>query len=541
MAKRLLYSDEARTAILKGVEKLSSMVKVTLGPKGRNVCIEKKFGPPQITKDGVTVAREIELEDSLENMGAEMVKEVAQRTADQCGDGTTTATLLAEAIYKLGLKSITAGANPMAVRRGIEKAVKATVTRLMSISRPVEGKEVANVARIASNNDKEIGDIIAEAMEKVGKDGVVAVEESKTTDTSLTVVEGMQFSSGWMSPYFINNPEKMEAVLNDAFILLYEKRIFGARELVPLLEKVLKANRSLLVIAEAVEGEALATAVLNKVKGGIRVCLVKAPLRGEWRKEFMADLAVLTGGQFITEDLGAKLENISMGDLGRAKIVRIDRDKTTIIEGAGTKEAVQARIQSLKDLMEKADSDYEREKLQDRLAKLSGGIAVINVGARTETEMKEKKDRIDDALHATKAAVDEGIVPGGGCAFIRAAAAIEDGQVEVEDADEEIGVYIVRRALTEPLKQIAINAGKNGETVLDNVLKMSEETEGYNAETDKYEDLIESGVIDPVKVSRTALENAASVASLMLTTEGLVAEIKKDEADTIQLQKPKYK
>ena len=355
----------------------------------------------------------------------------------------------------------------------------------------------------------------------------------------------MQFSSGWMSPYFINNPEKMEAVLDDAFILLYEKRILGARELVPLLEKVLKANRSLLVIAEAVEGEALATAVLNKVKGGIRVCLVKAPLRGEWRKDFMADLAVLTGGHFITEDLGAKLENISMADLGRAKTIRVDKEKTTIIEGAGKKEEVDARIQSLKDLMEKAETDYEREKLQDRLAKLSGGIAVINVGAKTETEMKEKKDRIDDALHATKAAVDEGIVPGGGCAFIRAAKALEDGgpeSFEVEDADEEIGVYIVRRALTEPLKQIAINAGKNGETVLDNVLKMSEETEGYNAETDTYEDLIESGVIDPVKVSRTALENAASVASLMLTTEGLISEIKErpDEGD-VQIKKKLYR
>lgn len=541
MAKQLLYSDEARTAILKGVEKLSAMVKVTLGPKGRNVCIEKKFGPPQITKDGVTVAREVELENSLENMGADMVKEVAQKTADQAGDGTTTATILAECIYKLGLKSITAGANPMSIKRGIDKAIRAVVIRLESMARPVEGNEVANVARIASNNDKEIGEIIAQAMGKVGKDGVVAVEESKTTETTLDVVEGMQFSSGWLSPYFITNPEKMESVLNDAFVLLYEKRIFGARELVPVLEKVLKVNKSLLVIAEAVEGEALATAVLNKVKGGIRLCVIKAPFYAERRKDFMNDLAILTGGKFITDDLGMKLENISLSDLGRAKSIRIDKDKTTIIEGAGKKEDVTARVESLKDQMGKADSDYDREKIQDRLARLSGGIAVINVGAKTETEMKEKKDRIDDALHATKAAVDEGIIPGGGSALIRAAKAIEDGQVETEDQDEEIGVYIVRRALTEPLKQIAINAGKNGETVIDNVLRMSEETEGYNAETDKYEDLIEAGVIDPVKVTRTALENAASVASLMLTTEGLISEIKEKDSEALQIKTPKYK
>lgn len=543
MAKRLLFSDEARNTILKGVEQISSMVKVTLGPKGRNVCIEKKFGPPQITKDGVTVAREVELEDPLQNMGADMVKEVAQRTADEAGDGTTTATILTEAIYKAGLKSITAGANPMALKRGIDKAVAAVVLRLMAIARPVDNKaEIQNVARIASNNDAEIGMIISDAMDKVGKDGVVTVEESKTAETTLTLVEGMQFTSGWSSPYFINKPEKGECILNDCLVLLCGRRLFSAREIIPLLEKVNKANKSLLVIAETIDGEAMATLVVNKVKGGMRVCSAKPPLYADRRRDFMGDIAIMTGGEHITEEMGTKMENVVLGMLGHAKTVRVTKDDVTIVEGAGKREAVDARANIIKESLLAATTDYDREKLQDRLARLTGGIAVINVGAKTETEMKEKKDRIDDALHATKAAIDEGIVPGGGCALLRAGLAIDDGFTKDMEQDEQIGVYIVRRALMQPLEQIAENAGKNGETVVGEVLKMSEETDGYDAETDRYIDLVKEGIIDPVKVTRAALQNAASIAGLMLTTEGLISDIREeDPEDRKRVKVPQFR
>ncbi len=534
MAKQIVHGEESRQAILRGVNLLADAVKVTLGPKGRNVVIEKKFGSPTITKDGVTVAKEIELKDGLENMGAQMVREVASKTSDVAGDGTTTATVLAQAIFREGVKTVAAGANPMALKRGIEKAIaviagvidKKTGERgrgeLDKFSKPVTGEMIAQVGTISANNDETIGHIIAEAMKKVGKDGVITVEESKTLETQLEVVEGMQFDRGYLSPYFVTDPERMEVALENAYILINEKKISSMKDLLPLLEQIAKSGKPLVIIAEDVEGEALATLVVNKLRGTLQVAAVKAPGFGDRRKAMLQDIATLTGGKAITEDLGIKLENVQMSDLGQAKKVTIDKDNTTIVEGKGKHSEIEGRVKEIRSQIDKTTSDYDREKLQERLAKLVGGVAVIKVGAATETEMKEKKARVEDAMHATRAAVEEGIVPGGGVALARTVKALDNLKV---DEDEQIGVNIVKRAITEPLRMIAINAGEEGAIVLAKVLESKDPNYGYNAFSNEYEDLVKAGVLDPTKVVRTALQNAGSIASLMLTTEALVAEI----------------
>jgi chaperonin GroEL len=527
MAKQLLFSEEARRAILHGVDQLANAVKVTLGPKGRNVVLEKKFGSPTVTKDGVSVAKEIELEDPYENMGAQMVKEVASKTSDVAGDGTTTATILAQAIFREGLKNVTAGANPMALKRGIDKAVEAIVAELDRVAKPIgkDKKEIAQIASIAANSDTTIGDHIAEAMDKVGKDGVITVEEAKTTATTLDVVEGMQFDQGYLSPYFVTDTERMEVVLEEPFILINEKKISSVKDMLPILEAASKAGKPLIIIAEEVDGEALATLVVNKIRGTLAVCAVKAPGCGDRRKAMLEDIAILTGGKAITEDLGIKLENVTLKDLGRAKRVTVDKEKSTIIEGAGKSADITSRIGQIKKQIEDTDSDYDKEKLQERLAKLAGGVAVIHVGAATETEMKEKKARVEDALHATRAAVEEGIVPGGGVALLRAGNALDDLKLK---GDEKIGAEIIRRALEEPLRQLAFNAGEEGSVVVQRV--MSEKGNiGYNAETGQFENLVEAGVIDPKKVTRSALQNAASVSGLLLTTETLITDLPEEE------------
>ncbi|MDD5476971.1 MAG: chaperonin GroEL [Candidatus Omnitrophica bacterium] len=521
MAKQLLYSDDARRKILSGVEQLAAAVKVTLGPKGRNVVIDKKFGSPTITKDGVTVAKEIDLEDAFENMGAQMVKEVAEKTSDIAGDGTTTATVLAESIYREGLKNVTAGSNPMALKRGIEKAVTKIVEELGKLSTPIKDKkEIAQVASIAANSDTNIGELIAEAMDKVGKDGVITVEEAKSTATTLDVVEGMQFDQGYLSPYFVTDAERMEVLLEDAYILIYEKKISSIKDILPLLEKIARVGKPLLIIAEEVDGEALATLVVNKIRGTFVACAVKAPGYGDRRKAMLEDIAILTGGKALTEDLGIKLENVDIEDLGRAKKVKIDKENSTIVEGAGKNQAINARISQIKKQIEDTDSDYDKEKLQERLAKLAGGVAVINVGAATETEMKEKKARVEDALHATRAATQEGIVPGGGVALIRTIAALDKLKLE---GDEKIGANIVKRAIEEPLRQIAQNAGLEGSVVVQRI-KEEKTNIGYDVSQDAYVDMIEAGVIDPTKVTRSALQNASSIAALLLTTETLIVD-----------------
>jgi chaperonin GroEL len=522
-AKELTFSVDARSALKKGVDKLAEAVKVTLGPKGRNVVIDRKFGSPLITKDGVTVAKEVELEDAIENMGAQMVKEVATKTSDLAGDGTTTATVLAQAIFREGLKNVTAGANPMSLKRGIDKAVEQVIGELKSMSVETAGKkEIAQVGTISANSDEEIGNLIADAMEKVGKDGVITVEEAKGLETTLETVDGMQFDRGYLSPYFITDPDRMETVLEDALILIHDKKISSMKDLLPVLEKVAQMGRPLLIIAEDVEGEALATLVVNKLRGTLKIAAVKAPGFGDRRKAMLQDISVLTGGQVISEEVGFKLENAVLSDLGRAKRVVIDKDNTTIVDGAGEGEAIQGRIKEIRAAIDKSTSDYDREKLQERLAKLAGGVAVINVGAATETEMKEKKARVEDALHATRAAVEEGIVPGGGVALLRAQAALKD--FRLEDTDENIGVRIVERSLEEPIRQISQNAGVEGSIVVAKVRENDNRNFGYNARTDEYEDLVQSGVIDPTKVTRTALQNAASIAGLLLTTETVVVE-----------------
>ena len=521
MAKQLLYSEEARRKILSGVEQLAAAVKVTLGPKGRNVVIDKKFGSPTITKDGVTVAKEIDLEDPFENMGAQMVKEVAEKTSDIAGDGTTTATILAEAIFREGLKNVTAGANPMALKRGIEKAVEKVIEELGKLSTPIKDKkEVAQVASIAANSDTAIGELIAEAMDKVGKDGVITVEEAKSTATTLDVVEGMQFDQGYLSPYFVTDAERMEVLLEEPYILIYEKKIASVKDILPLLEKIARTGKPLLIVAEEVEGEALATLVVNKIRGTFVACAVKAPGYGDRRKAMLDDIAVLTAGKAITEDLGLKLENIDIEDLGRAKRVKVDKENTTIVEGAGKSQAINARIAQLKKQIDDTDSDYDKEKLQERLAKLAGGVAVINVGAATETEMKEKKARVEDALHATRAASQEGIVPGGGVALVRTLAALDKLKLE---GDEKIGVTIVKRAIEEPLRQIVENAGLEGSVIVQRI-KTEKTNVGYDVNQDAFVDMIEAGVIDPTKVTRSALQNASSIAALLLTTEALIVD-----------------
>ena len=527
-AKRLEFNVEARAKLKRGVDQLAEAVKVTLGPKGRNVVIDKKFGNPTVTKDGVTVAKEIELEDEIENMGAQMVKEVATKTSDLAGDGTTTATVLAQAIFREGLKSVTAGVNPMALKRGIDKAVETVVEELKKISVPTKGrKEIAQVGAISANGDKEIGDKIADAMDKVGKDGVITVEEAKGLETTLETVDGMQFDRGYLSPYFITDPEKMEAVLEDAYVLVHEKKIATMKDLLPVLEKVAQAGKPLLIIAEDVEGEALATLVVNKLRGTLKVCAVKAPGFGDRRKEMLTDIAILTGGKVISEELGVKLENTVLDDLGHAKRIVIDKDNTTIIGGKGKQPDIQGRIGQIKAAIEKSTSDYDKEKLQERLAKLAGGVAVINVGAATETEMKEKKARVEDALHATRAAVEEGIVPGGGVALLHSQRSLDT--IKSREEDEKIGVEIVRRALEEPIRMIAQNAGAEASIVVGKVKEAGKLNFGYNAQTDEYEDLVLAGVIDPTKVTRTALQNAASIAGLLLTTEAVVVEKKEKE------------
>jgi chaperonin GroEL len=528
MAKQLLYSEEARRAILKGVEQLSNAVKVTLGPKGRNVVLDKKFGAPTITKDGVTVAKEIELKDPYENMGAELVKEVASKTSDTAGDGTTTATILAESIFREGMKNVTAGSNPMALKRGIEKAVDKVVDELKKLSKPINAKdkkEVSQVASIAANNDHEIGDLIADAMSKVGKDGVITVEEGKASKTELELVEGMEFDQGYLSPYFVTDAERMECLLEDPYILIHEKKISSMKDVLPLLEKVARAGKPLLIISEETEGEVLATLVVNKIRGTLSCCAVKAPGYGDRRKAMLEDIAILTGGRALTEELGVKLESVKLEDLGRAKRVKIDKDNTTIVEGAGKTSDIQGRIGQIKKQIDDTDSDYDKEKLQERLAKLAGGVAVINVGAATETEMKEKKSRVEDALHATRAAVEEGIVPGGGVALLRCIETLEKTKLS---GDEQIGAEIVKRALEEPIRQIANNAGLEGSVVVQKVKDMKT-NEGYDAEKNIYADMIQAGVIDPTKVTRTALENAASIAALMITTETIVTDIPEEE------------
>ncbi|MGK2961227.1 MAG: chaperonin GroEL [Gemmatimonadaceae bacterium] len=527
-AKELHFNVDARAALKRGVDQLAEAVKVTLGPKGRNVVIDKKFGAPTVTKDGVTVAKEIELSDPLENMGAQMVKEVATKTSDLAGDGTTTATVLAQAIFREGLKNVTAGVNPMALKRGIDKAVTAVVEELKKMSVVTQGKkEIAQVGSISANNDKEIGDLIAEAMEKVGKDGVITVEEAKGLETTLETVEGMQFDRGYLSPYFVTDPEKMEAVLEDAMILIHDKKISSMKDLLPILEKVAQLGKPLLIIAEDIEGEALATLVVNKLRGTLRVCAVKAPGFGDRRKAMLQDVAILTNGQVISEEVGFKLENAVVTDLGRAKRIVVDKDNTTLIDGGGEDDKIQGRIKEIKAAIDKTTSDYDKEKLQERLAKIAGGVAVINVGAATESEMKEKKARVEDALHATRAAVEEGIVPGGGVAFVRAQKALKS--LKLEDADEQIGVGIVSRAIEEPIRMIVQNAGGEASIVVEKVRNSKEPNYGYNALTDEYENLVEAGVIDPTKVTRTALQNAASIAGLLLTTEALIVEKKEEK------------
>jgi chaperonin GroEL len=532
MAKQVIHGEDSRAAILRGINQLADAVKITLGPKGRNVVIDKKFGSPTITKDGVTVAKEIELKDGLENMGAQMVREVASKTSDVAGDGTTTATVLAQAIFREGVKTVAAGANPMALKRGIDKAVERATEEIKRLSKPVKGDAIAQVGTVSANGDSTIGNIIAEAMNKVGKDGVITVEESRTMDTSLEVVEGMQFDRGYLSPYFVTDPERMEAVLDNPLILINEKKVSSMKDLLPLLEQVAKMGKPMLIIAEDVEGEALATLVVNKLRGTLNIAAVKAPGFGDRRKAMLEDIAILTGGKVISEDLGIKLENVKLEDLGRAKKITIDKDNTTIVEGAGKQGDIEGRVKTLRAQIEETSSDYDREKLQERLAKLVGGVAVIKVGAATETEMKEKKARVEDAMHATRAAVEEGIVPGGGVALVRAAKVLEKFQINKDgegDPDEQIGVNIVRRALEEPLRQIVQNAGKEGAVVVERVRSEKNENIGFNAATETYEDLVKAGVIDPAKVTRTALQNAASIAGLMLTTEAMVSELPDDE------------
>src|SRR6059058_2322760 len=526
-AKQLQFDENARHTLLRGVEKLAKAVKATLGPSGRNVILDKKFGSPTITKDGVTVAKEIELEDPYENMGAQLVREVASKTSDVAGDGTTTATILAESIYREGLRNVTAGANPTSLQRGIMKAVDAIVEELKKLSKKVSDRtEIAQVATVSANWDKTIGEIIADAMDKVGKDGTITVEEAKSIETTLEVVEGMQFDKGYLSPYFVTNAEDMEAVLENPYILIHEKKITSLKDVLPLLEKVAKASRPLLVIAEDVEGEALATLVVNKLRGTLQVAAVKAPGFGDRRKAMLQDIATLTGGKAITEDLGIKLENVQMSDLGQAKKITVDKDNTTIVEGKGKHSEIEGRVKEIRSQIDKTTSDYDREKLQERLAKLVGGVAVIKVGAATETEMKEKKARVEDAMHATRAAVEEGIVPGGGVALVRCIPALDKLKV---DGDEQIGVNIVKKALQEPLRQIAENSGEEGAIVLGKVNDSKDNNFGYNALTGDYEDLVKAGVLDPTKVVRTALQNAGSIASLMLTTEALISEIPEEK------------
>ena len=539
MAKQIVHGEESRQAILRGVNILADAVKVTLGPKGRNVVIEKKFGSPTITKDGVTVAKEIELKDAMENMGAQMVREVASKTSDVAGDGTTTATVLAQSIYREGVKTVAAGSNPMALKRGIEKAVAAICGRLDKegvripgeldkFSKPVTGEMIAQVGTISANNDETIGKIIAEAMKKVGKDGVITVEESKTMETQLEVVEGMQFDRGYLSPYFVTDPERMEAVLEDCYILINEKKISSMKDLLPLLEQIAKSGKPLLIIAEDVEGEALATLVVNKLRGTLQAIAVKAPGFGDRRKAMLQDIAILTGGKAITEDLGIKLENVQIADLGRAKKITVDKDNTTIVEGKGKSGEIEGRVKEIRSQVDKTTSDYDKEKLQERLAKLVGGVAVIKVGAATETEMKEKKARVEDAMHATRAAVEEGIVPGGGVALMRSGVAIDKLKLE---GDESVGAQIVRRALEEPLRQIVGNAGEEGAIVVGKIRDSKDSSYGYNAQSGEFEDLVKAGVIDPTKVTRTALQNAGSIAALMLTTEALVSEIPEEKKE----------
>ncbi len=530
MAKQIIYGEESRQAILRGVNSLANAVKVTLGPKGRNVVLDKKFGSPTITKDGVTVAKEIDLKDPLENMGAQMVREVASKTSDIAGDGTTTATVLAQAIFREGAKNVVAGANPMELKRGIEKAVEVIVAELKKLAKKIDDKPgaVAQVGTISANNDETIGKIIAEAMDKVGKDGVITVEEAKSMETSLEVVEGMQFDRGYLSAYFVTDPERMEVVLENPVILIHEKKISSMKDLLPLLEQVARAGRPLVIIAEDVDGEALATLVVNKLRGTLQAAAVKAPGFGDRRKAMLEDIAVLTGGRAITEDLGIKLENIKLDDLGKAKKVTIDKDNTTIVEGSGAQGAIEGRVKQIRAQIEETTSDYDREKLQERLAKLVGGVAVIKVGAATETEMKEKKARVEDAMHATKAAVEEGIVPGGGVALIRAGKALDSLKLE---GDQAVGASIIRKSIEEPLRWIATNAGQEGSIVVQKV-KDAKGDDGYNAGTDKYENLVAAGVIDPVKVVRTALQNSSSIASLLLTTEALVSEIPEDKKES---------
>jgi chaperonin GroEL len=537
MAKQIVHGEESRAAILRGVNQLADAVKITLGPKGRNVVLGKSYGSPTITKDGVTVAKEIDLKDAMENMGAQMVREVASKTSDVAGDGTTTATVLAQAIYREGVKTVAAGANPMALKRGIDKAVEKATAAIKKLAKPVAGDMIAQVGTISANGDATIGELIAEAMAKVGKDGVITVEDAKTMDTDLEFVEGMQFDRGYLSPYFITNPEKMAAVLEEPVILLSEKKISAMRDLLPILEQVAKLGKPILIIAEDIEGEALATLVVNKLRGTINVAAVKAPGFGDRRKALLEDIAILTGGKVISEDLGIKLENVKVEDLGRAKKVTIDKDNTIIVDGAGDTNALRSRVKTLKTQIDDTTSDYDREKLQERLAKLVGGVAVIRVGAATETELKEKKARVEDAMNATRAAVEEGIVAGGGVALIRAAKALdkfktfetnEDGET-TGDVDEQIGVNIIRRALEEPLRQIVQNAGKEGAVIVEKVRASKDPNFGYNAATENFEDLVAAGIIDPAKVTRCALQNAASIAGLMLTTEALISELQEDD------------
>jgi chaperonin GroEL len=526
-AKQIVYSENSRQAILRGVNQLADAVKVTLGPKGRNVVLEKKFGGPTITKDGVTVAKEVELKDPLENMGAQMVREVASKTSDIAGDGTTTATILAQAIFREGVKSVAAGANPMALKRGIEKAVDTVVEEVKKFSKPVSGDAIAQVGTISANGDSTIGNIIADAMKKVGKDGVITVEESKTMVTELQTVDGMQFDRGYLSPYFVSDPDRMEAVLEDPYILIHEKKISNMKDLLPLLEQIARSGKPLLVIAEEVEGEALATLVVNKLRGTLNACAVKAPGFGDRRKAMLEDIAILTGGKALMEETGIKLEGVRLEDLGRAKRVTVDKDNTTIVDGAGSQKTIEGRIKQLRNQIEETTSDYDREKLQERLAKLAGGVAVIKVGAATETEMKEKKARVEDALHATRAAVEEGIVPGGGVALLRAGNTLQNLKAE---GDEQIGIDIIRKATEEPLRQIAGNAGYEGAIVLEKVRANNEANFGFNAANGQFEDLVKSGVIDPTKVTRSALQHAASISALMLTTEAMICEIPEKKA-----------
>jgi chaperonin GroEL len=533
MAKQIVYGEDSRQAILRGVNHLANAVKVTLGPKGRNVVLDKKFGSPTITKDGVTVAKEIELADSLENMGAQMVREVASKTSDIAGDGTTTATVLAQAIYREGARNVVAGANPMELKRGIDKAVEAIVGELQKLSKPVSGNAIAQVGTISANSDSTIGTIIAEAMEKVGKDGVITVEEAKSMETSLEVVEGMQFDRGYLSPYFVTDPDRMEVVLENPIILIHEKKISSMKDLLPVLEQVARGGRPLLIIAEDVEGEALATLVVNKLRGTLQAAAVKAPGFGDRRKAMLEDIAILTGGRALTEDLGIKLENVKLEDLGTAKKIVIDKDNTTIVEGGGQSSAIEGRVKQIRTQVEDTTSDYDREKLQERLAKLVGGVAVIKVGAATETEMKEKKARVEDAMHATKAAVEEGIVPGGGVALLRASLVLDD--LKLETHDQQVGVNIIKRAIEEPMRWIATNAGQEGSIVVQKVKESKDADYGFNAGTEVYENLISAGVIDPVKVVRTALQNASSIAGLLLTTEAMISEIPEEKKDAPQM------